>query len=87
MKICVDCKYYYRSAETHPIGGFVILIDSCTRISKINMVTGNTIKPYLNCTTEREDAQRLEKERCGHDGRYFVKKIEDYLDCSKKATK
>ena len=70
LKTCISCKH------EKLVDGFITFLGhdvkceilKCTRSSKIEMVYGEKLAPYLDCNFERENALRLEKERCGYQG-------------------
>ena len=71
-KLCINCKhfiirYYYSFGRQSPLS-------FCKRDSPINIVTGEFLPPFKECVTERENALRLEQERCGYQGIYWEAK-------------
>ena len=72
-KLCIDCKHHQEYEVATPFK----LSDkthACQRKSKINIVDGYKYPPYKDCFSERENALRLEKERCGYQGIYWESK-------------
>ena len=84
MKLCKDCKHYeikskYQTNYEFPIVGFYYEDTLCRREQKFvitEMVNGNGEYEgeEKDCRVERENAQRLEEFRCGHEGKYWEAK-------------
>ena len=72
-KFCINCKHFKIESLYYPYVGIIEYL-RCTRDSKIDVIFGNKLPPFKDCHIEREDALRLENERCGYQGIYWEEK-------------
>ena len=75
-KFCINCKHSRLIKSISPLYGAACFVNvlKCTRNSKTEVVYGLKLEPYLDCIAERENALRLEQERCGYQGIYWEAK-------------
>ncbi len=72
MNFCKNCKFYKKEyAYNFFTSGIGIIYNACTRMNELDVVTGKFTGTPLNCYAERENALRLENERCGYEGKYW----------------
>ena len=72
-KLCIDCKHHQEQYQSF-YGGYQYL-NICIKNQPVNIIDGKAIQPYKFCESERENALRLENERCGYKGIYWEPKI------------
>ena len=82
VKICSECAHCNKAYEAQlPLHIFELYY--CTRNQIKNIVSGKLEGKLLNCKAEREDALRLEQERCCAKGRFYKAK---YINIVKNKT-
>lgn len=79
MKLCVDCKYYLHTPPATVFEALFSKSHKCMRsadyvVTDYVLGLGRIEGEIHDCHAEREDALRLEKFRCGKDGKYWEPK-------------
>ena len=71
-KLCINCKNVHIKYDS--VYGQIYTLYFCKRNSPVDVVTGEFLPPFKECVMERENALRLEQERCGYQGIYWEAK-------------